>query len=128
MRYPRGGWIVLVGKDWSARALLRAQLIEEGLAVEAHETAGAALEGRKAGTFPALLIADLTASENPAAEVDQLTRWTKRIPIWVVASRTLRVEGGLDGRGFELILFRPLDAGNLVDQIKRRLVRTQPRD
>lgn len=111
-----------MGKDWKARALLRAQLLEEGFEVEAHETAGAALEGLERQPYlPALLIADLSASDNPDAEVNQLASRAGRIPIWIIASRTLDVEGGLEGRGFERIFFRPVDAGELVKQIKQRL-------
>ena len=35
--------VLLAGKDWQARALVRAQLIEEGLDVEADETIREAL-------------------------------------------------------------------------------------
>ena len=52
--------VVLLEKDWPTRALLRAQLIEEGLEVEAIETAGEAfamLQGPE--PRPSLLIADL---------------------------------------------------------------------
>ena len=46
--------ILIAGKDWQARALLRAQLLEEGFEVEAHETIPDALAtwiGRKAPGF-----------------------------------------------------------------------------
>ena len=115
--------VLLMGKDWQARAPLRAQLIEEGLEVEAHETASAALESLAASDLlPGLLIADLSRSDDPAAEVDQLTRWAKQVPIWIIASRSMIVDQGLKGRGFEVVLFRPVDVGELVDQVKRRLV------
>ncbi|PYV11354.1 MAG: hypothetical protein DMG23_04550 [Acidobacteria bacterium] len=41
--------VLLVGKEWKARVLLRAQLIEEGLEVEAHESVRSALESLVAG-------------------------------------------------------------------------------
>ena len=114
--------VLLAGKDWQARALLRAQLIEEGLDVEAHESVHAALEGLELRKpRPALLIADLSESDDPPADVDQLTHWSKRVPVWIIASHTLILAKGLKGRGFEMILFRPLAVGELVEQIKRRL-------
>jgi len=116
--------VVVVGKDWQARALLRAQLLEEGLEVEAYETARAALatlEGTE--LLPALLVADLFASDDPATEIDQLASWARRIPTWIMAGRNLIAEKRLQGRGFEVILFRPVDMGELVEQIKRRLER-----
>lgn len=116
--------VLLVGKEWKARALLRAQLIEEGVDVEAYETvrtAIAAIEGNE--LLPGLIVADLSASDDPSTEVDQLAAWTAQIPIWILASRSLIVGKGLQGRGFEVILFRPVDVGELMDQIKQRLER-----
>jgi CheY-like chemotaxis protein len=118
------GLVVVVGKDWQARALLRAQLIEEGVEVEAYETVRAALatlEGSE--LLPAMLVVDLFASDDPAADIDQLAAWTSQIPTWIIASRSLIAEKRLKGRGFEVILFRPVDMGELVEQIKQRLER-----
>ena len=114
--------VIVVGKDWQTRALLRAQLIEEGLEVEAYETVSSALENvAKSGVLPKLLIADLSRSDDLSAEVGQLARWAKRIPTWIIASHTLIVGKDLKGRGFEVILLRPVDLGELVEQIKQRL-------
>ena len=117
--------ILLVGEDWKTRALLRAQLLEEGLDVEAHESVGAALgDSEDPALLPLLLVADVSASGNPARELDQLARWNKRIPVWVIASRSVIDEKSLQGRGFEAVLFRPVDLGKLVEQIKQRIART----
>ncbi len=114
--------ILLAGKDWQARALLRAQLLEEGFDVDAHETIADALATLPlAANVPDLFIADISASDDPSADVDALSAWSRRIPIWVIASRTYIVEKGLRGHGFEVILLRPVDVGELVDQIKQRL-------
>jgi CheY-like chemotaxis protein len=114
--------VFLAGKDWQARALLRAQLIEEGVSVEAYETVEEALAQLElSSVLPALLIADISATDHPSADVDCLTIWAKRIPIWIIASHTSSVKGGLEGRGFETLLFRPVDMGKLVEQIKQRL-------
>jgi len=116
--------ILLVGEDWRTRALLRAQLIEEGLDVEAHESVGAALgDSEDASLLPLLLVADVSASGDPAGEINQLARWSKRIPVWVIASRSVIDEKGLEGQGFEAIFFRPVDLGKLVNQIKQRVAR-----
>lgn len=116
--------VVVVGKDWQARALLRAQLLEEGLEVEAYETAGTALATlEETELLPALLVADLFASDDPATEIDQLACWAHQIPTWIIAGRNLIAEKRLQGRGFEVILFRPVDMGELVEQIKQRLER-----
>jgi CheY-like chemotaxis protein len=116
------GWILLVGKDWQARALLRAQLLEEGLEVEAHATVREALASlQSTAPLPALLVADLAASDDPLADAESLSAWTKQIPAWIIASRQLIIDKSLKGRGFEIILVRPVDVGELVEQIKRRL-------
>jgi CheY-like chemotaxis protein len=114
--------ILLVGRDWRARALLRAQLIEEGLDVEAHEYVHEAL-ARLHSTphLPALLLADLTASDDPAADLEQLALWSNRVPTWIMASRSF--SPALSGGRFERILFRPVDVGALVEQIKQRLTK-----
>jgi DNA-binding NtrC family response regulator len=115
--------VALVSKDWQTRTLLRAQLLEEGLDVGAFESAGEAIEDSlsQSASLPALLIADLAASDEPTGEVDLLAAWARRVPIWVIASHSLIVDNKLKGRGFEVILFRPIDVGEIVEQIHRRL-------
>jgi hypothetical protein len=117
--------VVLIGKDWQARALLRAQLLEEGIDAVAFESAGGAIEDfiSQSATLPALLIADLASSGDPAGEAELLTAWASQIPIWIIASHTLIVDKKLKGRSFEVILFRPIDVGEIVEQVKRRLER-----
>jgi DNA-binding NtrC family response regulator len=114
--------VLLAGKDWQARALLRAQLIEEGVSVGAYETVEEALGQLELhSVLPALFIADISSSDHPAADVEGLTSWAEHIPVWVIASHTSTVKGGLEGRGFEMLLFRPVDMRKLVEQIQQRL-------
>jgi len=114
--------ILIAGNDWQSRALLRAQLLEEGFEVEAHESISAALSTLTPGTsIPELLIADISMSDDPSADVKALSAWSRKIPTWIIASRTYIIEKGLRGHGFEMILLRPIDVGELVDQIRQRL-------
>jgi DNA-binding response OmpR family regulator len=114
--------IVIAGKDWQARALLRAQLLEEGFEVEAHETIPDAVTTLETATnLPDLVIADISASNDPSADVQALSAWSRKVPIWIIASRSYIVEKGLRGHGFEMTLLRPVDVGELVDQIKQKL-------
>ena len=116
--------VLLAGEDWQARALLRAQLIEEAVSVEAYESVAEALAQLKLRpVLPGLLIAEISASVHPSADVECLATWTRRIPVWIICSHTLSVKGGLGGRGFERLLFRPVDMGKLVAQILQRLGR-----
>jgi CheY-like chemotaxis protein len=66
--------IILAGKDWTSRALLRAQLIEEGFDIEAYEDAEAA-DNRlsKSRDLPQLLIADLFESDNLPEDIATLS-------------------------------------------------------
>ena len=114
--------VLVLGKDWQTRALLRAQLIEEGLDVEAHESAqGASLDLAAKELLPELVVADLASSDDPTAEVELLAAWARHVPVWVIASHTLILNNTLKGRGFQMILFRPVDVGELVEQIKQRV-------
>jgi DNA-binding response OmpR family regulator len=111
---------ILIGKEWQARSLLRAQLIEEGVEVEAYLTAMEAFES-SGELLPALVVADLTESDDPEAEIDELAKWSRQTHVWIVAGRNMITGKSLRGRGFEMILFKPIDIGELVEQIKRRI-------
>ncbi len=138
--------VLLVGKDWSTRALLRAQLLEEGVQVEALEdtteavmavehamgvkrpgaipspVAPAALAARDtAGGSTLLIVADLSSSENPEGDAQKLASVARAVPTWIIAGTTLAEPKNLGDRGFERILYKPLDLGYLVAQIKQRL-------
>ena len=116
--------LVLVGRDWNTRALLRAQLVEEGVEVEAYESFKDALQAL-VPSLPALLVADLTASNDPEADVRSLASWATRVPTWIIASRSSPVGADLEGRGFDRVFFRPVDVGGLVSLIKQRLLRSR---
>ena len=111
--------VLLIGRDWTARALLRAQLLEEGVEVKAFETAADALEGLVHSAT--LIVADISANDQPSVELDQLALWAKRIPTWLLASHSANAECAIQGRGFERVLFRPVMVGELVRDIKERL-------
>jgi DNA-binding NtrC family response regulator len=111
--------LVLVGRDWTTRALLRAQLLEEGVGVEAYESLEDAHQAL-VRPLPALLVADLTASNDPEADIRNLAKWVNRVPTWIIASRSSGVAADLEGHGFERIFFRPVDVGELVSLIKQR--------
>lgn len=114
--------ILIAGKDWQARALLRAQLLEEGFDVEAYETIPEVVNLlTRIAQIPALLIADISASDDPTADLETLAAWSHRVPIWILASRTYTADKGLGGHGFEKCLLRPVEIGKVVREIKQRL-------
>lgn len=114
--------ILLISENWTTRALLRAQLIEEGFSVEAHESMVPALGSLWARReMPSLMIADLYESENPTKDISILAQWTALVPVWVMAAHGVIDAGALEGRSFEKVLFRPLDMKSLLREIKERL-------
>jgi DNA-binding response OmpR family regulator len=116
--------VFLIGKEWTTRALLRAQLLEEKVDVEAFETVGEAKQILDADRpSPSLIVADLSSSLDPDGDAESLARLACAIPIWIIAGKTVIVSKNFGECGFERVLLKPLDAGELVEQIKRRLVR-----
>ena len=114
--------VVFVSQDWETRALLRAQLLEDGVGVVAYLSAVEAIEslGLNASLL-GLLIADLASSDDPAGEAELLASWTSQIPIWIIATHSLIVDNEPKAHGFEVSLFRPIDVGKIIEQINRRL-------
>ncbi|MGH9375192.1 MAG: hypothetical protein ACRD1J_03395 [Terriglobia bacterium] len=114
--------VLLAASDWKFRALLRAQLREEGLEVIARATARDALNGlTNLADLPKLLVVDATSSIHPGAEVDLLASWTSILPIWLILSRTVNLERDPVSLGFERVMYRPQDIASLVRQVKDRM-------
>jgi len=114
--------ILIAGKNWDLRVLLRAQLIEEGFDVEAFEDVQEVVD-RLWGSaeMPSLLIVDLFESDQAVEDVATLSHWAKLFPIWIMAGHSMAGDGALEGLGFERVVFRPLEAGKLVAEIKHKL-------
>jgi hypothetical protein len=102
--------VVLVSGDWQTRALLRAQLLEEGCSVHAFESLGDAAPAFAGLARPLLVIAELSGDELPA-ELTQLSALAVGRPVWVLAKHSEVDEATLRGRGFEAAFFRPVHIG-----------------
>ena len=116
--------ILIAGKHWTARAQLRAQLLEEGFDVEAYEDVQS-LDNRlqTIGELPQLLIVDLFESENLPEDIAMLSHWVKLGPMWIMAGHgeADSVAEAMKEMGVERVLFRPVEIGKLVKEIKERL-------
>jgi len=113
--------VLIVSPDWRSRALLRAQLLEEGCVVGAYESlrdAATVLGSRS--LEPGLLVADIS-EDGHQDEIDRLADTAGRLPVWVIAGHSTVNEAELRRRGFERVFFRPVDVGKLVEAIKQRL-------
>jgi hypothetical protein len=70
--------ILLLGVGWPLRALLRAQLLEEGFDVCATDTWMSAVGYLKPGSKPRMVIVDLQGLPNPAGVLSNLSVWPPR--------------------------------------------------
>ncbi len=114
--------ILLAGNAWKFRALLRAQLLEEGVEVEAFESVKDALESFRGPTqLPRLFLLDVTTSAAPAQEAAQLAPWASKFPIWILVRQGELSEKVLKSGGFERILHLPVDLRALIREIESRV-------
>jgi len=121
--YARGvAGVVIVSPDWTLRALLRAQLLEQGCQVKAFESIADAAEPALEGFPVALLVADLPHDGGPS-EVERLVGLAVRLaaPVWAVVSRSSASEPWAADLRFEAVFFRPLSLGELAVRIEQRL-------
>ena len=69
---------------------------------------------------PGLLVVDVS-EDGSQDEIDRLADTVRRVPVWVIAGHSTVNEAELRDRGFERVLFRPVEMGKLVQAIKQRL-------
>jgi CheY-like chemotaxis protein len=108
-----GARIWLISPDWEVRALVRAQLLEEGDDVTAME-GWAALESRLQAEEvvpPALVIAELTGDEPPAA-LELLRAFPARR--LVLRGAGAPAAAALRAAGIDAVLSRPFSVGDVV--------------
>jgi len=105
--------VLVMGRDWKFRALLRAQLREEGLEALGFETLEAATDAM-AGSSADAIVFDTT--DAPAAELAQLPALSQKLPLLVVASA---------GESLPLpeaqVLRRPVQLGQIIAALASRI-------
>ena len=126
MSDPPRADIVLIGVPWRSRALLRAQLIEEGfevLATDAWPTAGRWL---LTGIEPWLVIVDLQELANPKTVLSELHTLVKPDRVLVLSGAGTVPPTELQRFGFEVVS-RPIAieavvaaASRLVEQARAK--------
>lgn len=85
--------ILVVGRDWTFRALLRAQLREEGYEALGFATLAEAADALGASPPPAALVFD-TADASTAEFEPQLAVLTARLPVLVVVGAGEELKAG----------------------------------
>lgn len=139
--------VLIISRDWQSRALLRAQLIEEGCDVRAFTSTSEATASparpavgsqrsrvedqklsRNSTFLPDLVLADVSLVSD-SGEIDALKALAENlpagVPLWLIASHGSADNkewiAMLKGPRLEKVLFRPLDAGKLLEKIKSRI-------
>jgi hypothetical protein len=115
--------IVLLGAEWPTRALLRAQLIEEGYEVVATDAWPIPRQFLRPGMKPRLVIVDLQGLPEPHIVLDELAVLIKPEHVLVVTALGTLAADDIRDRGFHLVS-RPASIGDIVTAA-RRIVRPE---
>lgn len=105
--------IVLVGHDWNPRALVRAQLIEEGFEVLATDTWPDARRHLLAGTTPRLVIVDLQGLPDAETVLNELTVLVGPQRVLILAAAATLPRETIE-QFTSNILARPVTVGEIV--------------
>jgi len=107
--------VFVIGKDWTLRATVRAELRELGVEALGMESVDDAARVLAEGMMPSAVVLEATVEDaaNPA-----LGLLAKRVPIIVVASRS---EPAPALEGAAAVLYRPVRVGEVVARVKRLL-------
>ena len=112
--------IVLLGAEWPSRALLRAQLIEEGLEVVATDTWTMMRRHLRPGSTPRFAIVDLHGLTDPEGVLKDLSVLMKPDRVLVLTDMVTLSPDAIERLGFR-VLKRPLSIGRVVAAVVRAL-------
>jgi len=110
--------IVLLATEWQPRALLRAQLIEEGFEVVATDTWTAARRSLRPGSKPLLVIVDLLGLAEPDRVLGDLRVLMKSERVLVLAAAGTVLPDAIAPLGFHVIR-RPVQIGDIAGEVTR---------
>ena len=105
--------IVFLAAEWQPRALIRAQLIEEGFEVVATNTWPMARRHLRAGMKPRLVVIDLKGLPNPNGLVDDLRVLMKPSRVLVLTAVGTIAPAAVRAMEFH-VLSRPITIENVV--------------
>jgi hypothetical protein len=107
--------VVLLGPEWPSRALLRAQLIEEGYEVVATDAWPIPRQYLRSDMRPALVIVDLQGLPEPHTVLDELRALIKPDRVLIVTALGTLTAEELRRLGFHAIA-RPASVGDIVSR------------
>ena len=108
--------VLVVGRDWKFRALLRAQLLEEGYDALGFETLEEAAAQLVFDRKPAALVFD-TTNALPGSFQAQLTALAERLPVLVAAAAGESLDAGR-----ARLLRRPLRLEDVMAELRALLI------
>jgi hypothetical protein len=120
---PKPPDVIVLGAGWPERALLRAQLIEEGHEVVAVDSWPIPRLYRRAGMKPRVLLIDLHQLPNPRETLDEVRLVLPPERVLVVTALGSLTAGEVRARGFHVIE-RPASIGQIVGATAALLSRT----
>ena len=113
--------ILIVGREWKFRALVRAELRELGYEALGAETLDEAGKWIAASTeVPAAIVCDLAESDDPGRDLDQLELLARRVPVVLLASRASVPDPEALPKGLS-VLYRPLSVADVVREVRARI-------
>lgn len=116
------GEILLIAADWQLRALVRAQLLEEGYSVRATTSLVPALGHLvHSGQKPAVTIVDVQGLAVQASSLLHLWQRTGQAPLILCGGAWDRESLAQEGLPPAHVLLRPFSIGELVAQAQRVL-------
>ena len=114
--------VVLLGVDWQSRALIRAQLIEEGYEVVAIDTWPDMRRHLRPGSRPRLALVDLYRMPNPEEILDALRILMKPDRVLLLTAIGTLSDAELERFGFRA-LHRPIAIEEIVHTVRELLSR-----
>jgi DNA-binding response OmpR family regulator len=114
--------IVLIAREWKTRALITAQLSEEGYEVMALRTVEEAVVLLDRGMVrPRLIVLDTIGQSLKEAILADLQALTDDVPILVCTGPFDLTQFDFEGAGFTDLLIRPFAVGDVVDAVREIL-------
>jgi DNA-binding response OmpR family regulator len=109
--------VVLLGAEWKTRALVRAQLIEEGFEVVATNTWAMMRRHLRPGRKPAVAVVDLKGLDDPEQVVRNLAVLMNPERVLVLAATATVPCSEIAGLGFHVIS-RPFTIAEVVSAVR----------
>jgi hypothetical protein len=121
---PKRPDVIVLSAEWPERALLRAQLIEEGHEVVAVDTWPIPRLYRRPGMKPRVLLVDLHELSNPRDALDDVRFVMPPERVLVLTALGSLTAGEVREKGFHVIE-RPASIGQIVSETAALLSRTR---